>query len=81
MTVFLKKYADHVGMAASGLCLVHCLLMPLLLGVWFEKDLAATHAPHEEGFHYDYLFLGFSALAIWLASARCMSPSRHMTSG
>ena len=74
MTFFLKKYADQIGIAASSLCLVHCLLMPVLMAVWLEKDTCVAGGKgciREGGFNYDYLFLAFSGLAIWLASGHC----------
>lgn len=74
MTFFLKKYADQIGIAASGLCLVHCLLMPFILAFWLGHNRCAESATCREestGFNYDYLFLGFSALAVWLASGHC----------
>lgn len=62
MTIFLKKYANQIGIAASGLCLVHCLLMPFILAFWLQADhcTPGTHC-HDEGggFQYDYLFLAF----------------------
>jgi cyanate permease len=74
MTFFLKKYADHVGIAASGLCLVHCLLMPFITAFWLQKDhctVGGNCCDEATGFNYDYLFLAFSALAVWLASRHC----------
>ncbi|MFN4081432.1 MAG: MerC domain-containing protein [Saprospiraceae bacterium] len=74
MRVFLHRYADQIGIAASGLCLVHCLLMPFILTIWLQSDRCAAHAgccDKTTGFNYDYLFLAFSALAVWLASGHC----------
>lgn len=74
MRVFLHKYADQIGITASGLCLVHCLLMPFILAVWLQSDHCAAHAgccDEKTGFNYDYLFLAFSALAVGLASKHC----------
>ncbi len=74
MTVLLKKYADHVGIAASGLCLVHCLAMPFVTAFWLQNDHCAAGndcCDHATGFNYDYLFVVFSALAVWLASSHC----------
>ena len=74
MAIVLKKYADQIGIAASGLCLVHCLLMPFVLAFWLQADLCTAGADCGEGtigFNYDYLFLAFSAVAVWLASGHC----------
>lgn len=77
MTISFKKYADHVGIAASGLCLVHCLLMPFITAFWLQNDrcAAGSHCCDEAtGFNYDYLFVLFSAAAVWLASKHCSRP-------
>lgn len=77
MTLLVKKYADHIGMAASGLCLVHCLLMPFIMAFWLQADHCAPGAGCCEdgaGFNYDYLFLALSAVAVWLASGNCQKP-------
>lgn len=74
MTIFLKKYADQIGIAASGLCLIHCLFMPLILVFWVQPDHCSSSMSCHEGhtwFNYDYLFLAFSAVAVWLASGHC----------
>lgn len=74
MTISLKKYADQIGMAASGLCLVHCLLMPVLMVSWLQADHCAPGGgccDATTGFNYDYLFLAFSAAAVWTASGHC----------
>lgn len=39
----LIRYADYAGMAASALCLVHCLAMPLLLAAFPLLGLGAEH--------------------------------------
>ena len=72
MTTLIKKYADQIGMAASGLCLVHCLLMPFIMAFWLQTEPCASGGCAEEGgFNYDYLFILFSAAAVWMASGHC----------
>lgn len=39
----LIRYADYAGMAASALCLVHCLAMPLLLAAFPLLGLGGEH--------------------------------------
>lgn len=61
-------FADYAGIAASALCLVHCLAMPLLLAVFPLLGLGSEH----HGLH-DVLLLGVTVpvlLALvpgWLA--------------
>ena len=64
----LIRFADYAGMAASALCLVHCLAMPLLLAAFPLLGLGGEH----HGLH-DALLLGVTVpvlLALvpgWLA--------------
>lgn len=39
----LIRFADYAGMAASALCLVHCLAMPLLLAAFPLLGLGGEH--------------------------------------
>ena len=39
----LIRYADYAGIAASALCLVHCLAMPLLLAAFPLLGLGGEH--------------------------------------
>ncbi len=51
----LIRFADYAGMAASALCLVHCLAMPLLLAAFPLLGLGGDH----HALH-DALLLGVS---------------------
>ena len=52
----LIRFADYAGMAASALCLVHCLAMPLLLAAFPLLGLGGEH----HALH-DALLLGVTA--------------------
>ena len=52
----LIRFADYAGMAASMLCLVHCLAMPLLL---LAFPLLGLKGGHHHGLH-EALLLGVS---------------------
>jgi hypothetical protein len=39
----LIRFADYAGMAASALCLVHCLAMPLLIAAFPLLGLTGDH--------------------------------------
>jgi hypothetical protein len=64
----LIRFADYAGIAASALCLVHCVAMPLLLAAFPLLGLKGEH----HGLH-DMLLLGVTVpvlLALvpgWLA--------------
>ncbi|MGI4719353.1 MAG: MerC domain-containing protein [Janthinobacterium lividum] len=51
----LIRFADYAGMAASALCLVHCLAMPLVLAAFPLLGLGGEH----HALH-DALLLGVS---------------------
>ncbi|WP_288379147.1 MerC domain-containing protein [uncultured Massilia sp.] len=52
----LIRFADYAGMAASALCLVHCLAMPLVLAAFPLLGLSGEH----HALH-DALLLGVTA--------------------
>jgi hypothetical protein len=63
--MILKTFfkSDMLGLAGSGLCLVHCLLMPALLCIG-DSCCSSTSSV----FNPDYLFLGLSGSAVFFAS-------------
>jgi hypothetical protein len=67
MKRFLDKYADHLGITGSFLCLIHCLAAPML--ALFTTGLA--HSGHYH-FHFfpgdDYFFIALSVFAVYFAS-------------
>jgi len=74
MTIIFKKYADQIGIAASSLCLIHCLLMPFVMAFWIGNNHCAPGigcCDEAVGFNYDYLFLAFSAVAVYMAAGHC----------
>jgi len=64
-----KEAADWLGILSSGLCLVHCLLLPGML--FLQLGFTAPGIGH---WHYfDYAFLIFSFIACYFTSRRCTS--------
>ena len=53
----LIRFADYAGIAASALCLVHCLAMPLLLAVLPLTSPLLGSAGDDHGLH-DALLVG-----------------------
>lgn len=45
---YLRHHADVAGVAASGVCLIHCLLTPLILSVF---PGLVSYLPGDAGFH------------------------------
>jgi hypothetical protein len=60
--------SDIMGVAASGLCLVHCLLLPVFL--CFGDSCSSSSFLD---FNADYLFLGLSGSAVFFVSRRSVS--------
>ena len=63
MNISLKK-PDTIGSIVSSLCVVHCLLTPLL---FVAQSYTATHS-HEAPFWWknlDYLFILISVIAVY----------------
>jgi hypothetical protein len=62
-------YADWIGIAASALCTLHCLLTPVVFAA--KPFLVTVSAGHSHGPAFwsflDYVFLALSLLAIWYA--------------
>ncbi|MCC6459436.1 MAG: hypothetical protein IT260_03130 [Saprospiraceae bacterium] len=51
--------------------------MPFLLGFWLQAEPCAPgtdQVDNGEGFLYDYLFLAFSAAAVWMAGGVLLEP-------
>ncbi|WP_168193955.1 MerC domain-containing protein [Pontibacter sp. SGAir0037] len=66
-----KTTPDWLGILSAGLCLVHCILPPLLLLLPF----GFTTNDHEYWQHYSYAFLIFSFVACFMTTRTCTSGS------
>ncbi len=63
-------YADWLGISASGLCLIHCALTPLLFTakpLYYGMIGRQVHN-HGAWAALDYVFLILSFLAVWYAA-------------
>lgn len=64
-TALLKQNADYVGIAGSILCLIHCLITPVLV----MTSTLLNHDALRTGFlSLDYVFIGVNIIAVWSAS-------------
>lgn len=72
-TTLLRQKADYIGITGSVLCLIHCLITPVLV-------LTSTLLNHDTlriGFlSLDYLFIGINIVAVWSASRHTSRPIR-----
>jgi len=75
--------SDYLGAAASGLCIIHCLLTPVLFVVQATSSLTCSEISPGWWSAIDYLFLAVTFLAIrattrsttseWIARALYLS--------
>jgi len=65
MTALNKIRTDKVGMISSLLCLVHCLTVPLVLGIWYGSKINTDHIHDHNLFMIiiDYTFLAIAVYA------------------
>lgn len=68
---FLNKKADYIGIAGSVLCIIHCLVTPVLI-------LTSTLVRHDTlrlGFlSLDYIFIAVNIVAVYFATRHATSP-------
>lgn len=64
------NYSDWLGAAASGLCVIHCTLTPLLFAARPMLESTLDVHAHGSGFWalLDYLFLILSLAAVWYSA-------------
>ena len=61
------KNADLIGFTSSLLCIVHCLVLPVLIALsYFTVNIEAFEHWHE----LDYIFIGLSFFAVRYAVSR-----------
>ena len=62
----MKKYFyDYLGIAGSGLCLIHCLAMPVLFFVQNSLGRDLLKGMDLENIYLDYLFIALCFFAIF----------------
>ncbi|WP_080053974.1 MerC domain-containing protein [Spirosoma aerolatum] len=70
MVNLLQKRDDLIGITGSILCIIHCLITPVLV---MSSTLLQYDTLRASFLSLDYLFIGINVLAVW-------SASRHSTS-
>jgi len=64
------RYSDWLGASASGLCIIHCVLTPLIFTakpVYYGMMGKQIHT-HDLWPALDYIFLILSLLAVWYSA-------------
>ncbi|UFH53904.1 MerC domain-containing protein [Spirosoma sp. KNUC1025] len=64
-TDFLSRKADYIGITGSILCIIHCLITPVLLmtsAVFQDEQLRIGYLS------LDYVFIGVNIIAVYFAT-------------
>ncbi|MFC5410053.1 MerC domain-containing protein [Larkinella bovis] len=68
----LNRKADYIGISGSVLCIIHCLITPVLL----VSSSFLTNDTVRVGFlSLDYLFIGVNMLAIYFTTRHFTTPT------
>jgi hypothetical protein len=67
----LRRKADYIGITGSVLCIIHCLITPLLL---MTSTLLTDHTLRIGYLSLDYVFIGVNAVAVYFATRHHTSP-------
>jgi len=60
----ILKYADHIGITGSVLCLIHCLAVPVIALL----STGAAQAGHYHEVGNDYVFIFICIVAVYFAA-------------
>ncbi|MFD1142234.1 MerC domain-containing protein [Larkinella insperata] len=68
----LNRKADYIGISGSILCIVHCLITPILL---VSSSFLANDAVRVGFLSLDYVFIGVNVLAVYFATRHFTTPA------
>jgi hypothetical protein len=63
----ISSKADYIGITGSVLCIIHCLITPILL---ISSSLLADRTLRIGFLSLDYVFIGVNIVAVYLATRR-----------
>jgi MerC mercury resistance protein len=67
-----NEKADYIGITGSVLCIIHCLITPVLL---VTSNLMTQHSTLRVGFlSLDYVFIGVNIVAVYFATRHYAAP-------
>ena len=72
---WFKRNADLIGFYSSMICMVHCIVLPVII----TMSLFSINGFGEHWHTLDYIFIGLSFLAVLYATKR--SPTQNMKIG
>ena len=71
----LRRRADYLGITGSVLCIIHCLITPLLV----MTSTLLNHDALRLGFlSLDYVFIVINVVAVWSAARHTSPRSRRL---
>ncbi|MGV3561071.1 MerC domain-containing protein [Larkinella arboricola] len=68
----LNRKADYIGISGSILCIIHCLITPVLL---VSTSLLTNDTVRIGFLSLDYVFIGVNALAVYFATRHFTTPA------
>ncbi|AQG82436.1 MerC domain-containing protein [Spirosoma montaniterrae] len=71
-TEILSRKADYIGITGSVLCVVHCLITPVLL---MTTALLQNEQLRFGYLSLDYVFIGVNVIAVYFATRHHASPA------
>ncbi len=75
VTEYINRYADQLGIAGSVICIIHCMALPLLVGLLTAYTHSKTPS-WEWGMDLSFILLAF--IAVRMASKTTLSILRKI---
>ena len=68
----LNRKADYIGISGSVLCIIHCLITPVLL---VSSSFLTNDTVRVGYLSLDYVFIGVNTLAVYFATRHATTPA------
>ncbi|RRB04549.1 MerC domain-containing protein [Larkinella rosea] len=68
----LNRKADYIGISGSVLCIIHCLITPVLL---VSSSFLANDTVRFGYLSLDYIFIGVNIVAVYFATRHFTTPA------
>lgn len=70
----IQKHSDLLGMISAGLCLIHCIALPVFLISTTAAAASFSTVVITHNWHWlDYIFIGLAALAVYFSARQTTS--------
>lgn len=68
----INRKADYIGISGSVLCIIHCLITPILL---VSSSFLANDTVRVGYLSLDYIFIGVNIVAVYFATRHFTTPA------